>query len=52
MSVVKGKRNQSKIEFEKTYFLVADGVDNLVEHDFYASGELATKNRVFLDTRG
>ena len=52
MSVVKSKRTQSKIEFEMIYFLVADGVDNLVEHDFYADGELARKNRVFLNIRG
>lgn len=52
MSVVKSKRTQSKIEFEMIYFLVADGVDNLVEHDFYADGELARKNRVFLNLRG
>ena len=52
MSVVKSKRTQSKIEFEMIYFFVADGVDNLVEHDFYADGELARKNRVFLNIRG
>ena len=52
MSVVKSKRTQSKIEFEMIYFLVADGVDNLVEHDFYADGELARKNRVFLNIGG
>ena len=52
MSVVKSKRTQSKIGFEMIYFLVADGVDNLVEHDFYADGELARKNRVFLNIRG
>ena len=52
MSVVKSKRTQSKIEFEMIYFPVADGVDNLVEHDFYADGELARKNRVFLNIRG
>ena len=52
MSVVKSKRTQSKIEFEMIYFLVADGVDNLVEHDFYTEVELARKNRVFLNIRG
>lgn len=51
MSVVKSKRSQSKIEFEMIYFLVADGVDFLVEHDFFAEGLLAQKNRVFLDMR-
>lgn len=51
MSVVKSKRSQSKIEFEMIYFQVADGVDFLVEHDFFAEGDLANKNRVFLDMR-
>lgn len=51
MSVVKSKRSQSKVEFEMIYFQVADGVDNLVEHDFYADGDLAQKNRVFLNAR-
>ena len=51
MSVVKSKRNQSKIEFEMIYFKVADGVDNLIEHNFYAKGDLLEKNRVFLEIR-
>lgn len=51
MSVVKGKRNQSKIEFEALYFKVADGVDNFVEHNFYASREQLEKNKTFLDVR-
>lgn len=33
------------------YFQLADSVDNLVEHDFYAEGELANKNRIFLNAR-
>ena len=49
--VVKGKRNQSKIEFEQLYFSVADAVDDLVEHDFYANKEVVQKNRTFLDIR-
>lgn len=51
MSVVKNKRNQSKVDFEMLYFQLADGVDTLVEHDFFAEGELALKNRLFLDIR-
>ena len=51
MSVVKSKRTQSSIEFEKIYFNVANGVDNLVEHNFYADGDLLERNRVFLDIR-
>ena len=51
MSVVKSKRNQSKIEFEMIFFKIADGVDNMVEHEFYAEGLLAVKNKTFLDIR-
>lgn len=51
MSVVKSKRNQSKVEFEQLYFKVADGIDNLVEHNFYATAELLQKNQVFLNIR-
>ena len=51
MSVVKSKRNQSKVEFEQIYFQLADGIDTLVEHQFFAEGLLADKNRMFLTTR-
>ena len=51
MSVVKSKRGKSNVEFEQIYFQLADGIDNLVEHDFYAEGLLEQKNRVFLDIR-
>lgn len=51
MSVPKSKRSQSKIEFENLYFKLADGIDTLVEHNFYASKELADRNQIFLETR-
>lgn len=51
MSVVKSKRNQSKIEFEFIYFQLVDNIDNLIEHDFYADGDLAIKNKTFLNIR-
>ena len=51
MSVVKSKRSESKIEFENTYFKLADSVDNLVEHNFYASTELISRNETFLKIR-
>lgn len=51
MSVVKSKRNESKVQFEALYFKVADSVDNLVEHNFYASYEQLQKNKTFLDIR-
>lgn len=51
MSVVKSKRNKSKVEFEMIYFQMADGIDFLVEHNFFADGLLAEKNKVFLEIR-
>ena len=51
MSVVKSKRSQSGVEFEMILFQLVDGIDNLVEHDFYAEGMLAVKNKMFLDMR-
>ena len=51
MSVVKSKRNKSGVEFEIILFQLADGIDNLVEHDFYAEGMLAVKNKMFLEMR-
>ena len=51
MSVVKSKRSQSKVEFEMIYFQLADGIDTLVEHNFFAEGDLAMKNRIFLEIR-
>jgi len=51
MSVVKSKRGKSKVEFEMIYFQLVDNIDNLLEHDFYADGVMAAKNRVFLNMR-
>ena len=51
MSVVKSKRNKSSVEFEMILFQLVDGIDNLVEHDFYAEGMLAIKNKMFLEIR-
>ena len=51
MSVVKSKRNKSSVEFEMILFQLVDGIDNLVEHDFYAEGMLAVKNKMFLEMR-
>lgn len=33
------------------YFRLVDGIDNLLEHDFFAEGDLAQKNRVFMNIR-
>lgn len=51
MSVVKSKRNKSAVEFETILFQLLDGIDNLVEHEFYAEGMLAIKNKMFLEMR-
>lgn len=51
MSVVKSKRTKSNVDFEDIYFRLADGIDTLVEHNFYASKELIDKNNIFLDIR-
>lgn len=51
MSVVKSRRSQSKIEFEMIYFQVVDGVDNLVENQFYTDAETIQKNRWFVNAR-
>ena len=51
MSVPRSKRNQSKVEFEMIFFQLVDGIDTLVEHDFFAEGLLAEKNRLFLNVR-
>ena len=51
MSVVQSKRSKSKVDFEMIYFQLTDGVDTLVEHNFFAEGDLAQKNRIFLEIR-
>lgn len=51
MSVPKGKRSKSRDEFEMIFFQLADAVDNLVEHQFFADGLLAEKNKVFMEIR-
>lgn len=51
MSVVKGKRKKSKVEFEYLYFKVADSVDTLIECNFHANKEQLEKNKMFLQIR-
>lgn len=51
MSVVKSKRGQSKVEFEMIFFQLVDGIDTLIEHQFFAEMVLLEKNRVFLEVR-
>lgn len=51
MSVPKGKRSKSRDEFEMIFFQLVDAVDNLVEHQFFAEGLLAEKNKVFMEIR-
>ena len=51
MSVPKSRRKKSSVDFEMIYFRVADGIDELIAHDFFAEGLLAEKNRTFLQIR-
>ena len=51
MSVPKGKRNESKKEFERLLFQVADDVDNFVEHNFFAEDGIISKNNDFIRLR-
>ena len=51
MSVPKNRRKKSSVDFEMIYFRVADGIDELIAHDFFAEGLLADKNRTFLQIR-
>lgn len=51
MSVVKSKRGRSKDEFGMVFFQLVDGIDTLIEHQFYSEGVLAEKNKVFLEIR-
>ena len=51
MSVVKSKRTQSKIEFEMTFFKVVDGVDFLVENQFFADYEQMQEHKIFISSR-
>lgn len=51
MSVVKSKRGRSKDEFGMVFFQLVDGIDTLIEHQFYLEGVLLEKNKVFLEIR-
>ena len=49
MSVPKGKRSKSKVEFEMIYFKLSDSVDNLVEKFSFRDGDILDRNRMFLN---
>lgn len=51
MSVPKSKRGKSKVEFEMTYFKLADGLDSLVENYFWAEYETIQKHKLFIRLR-
>lgn len=51
MSVPKNKRSQSKVEFEHLYYTLADRIDTMVEHNFYANAIAANENKIFLSQR-
>ena len=51
MSVPKSKRSKSKIEFEMTYFRLADGIDSLVENYFGADLDVVRQHKLFIRLR-
>lgn len=51
MGVPKSRRSQSSVDFEMIYFRLADGIDTLVEHQFFAEALLIEKNKVFIEMR-
>ena len=51
MSVPKSRRSKSKVEFEMTYFKLADGLDNLVENYFWAEYDTIQKHKLFIRLR-
>lgn len=51
MSVVKGKRNRSKIEFERIYARLADRIDTLIENRFFVDPEQLERNAHFIQHR-
>lgn len=51
MGVVKSKRNESKIEFEMLFFELANDIDVMVEHFFFANAQVLADNRTFIAYR-
>lgn len=51
MSVPKSRRSQSAVEFEKLYYNLADRIDSLLEHGFYANAIVVNDNKHFLASR-
>lgn len=51
MSVPKGKRSKSKVEFEMIYFRLADGIDTLTENYFFAEPNLLAQHKAFIKLR-
>jgi len=43
-----GKRNQSRVEFDNTYFAVDDDIENLITTNFGLKGEKLEKHRDYL----
>ena len=52
MSVNKGDRRESKVQFDATYFKVFDDAVNLTENNFYAKSDVAEKRKRFIDRMG
>ena len=44
-----GKRNQSKVEFDNTYFTIDDDIERLITNNFGLKGETLVQYRSYLD---
>lgn len=51
MSVPKGRRNKSKIEFDNLFFKIAEDAANMVENHFGADDETYETHRLYLDDK-
>ena len=52
MSVPKGKRNKSKVDFDDLFFTVANNTANVVENHFGIDEVEYTRHRMYIDYKG
>lgn len=52
MSVPKGKRNKSKVDFDDLFFKVANNTANVVENHFGIDEVEYTRHRMYIDYKG
>lgn len=46
-----GKRNQSRLEFDNTYFAVDDDIESLISSNYGLSGEKLAKYQIYLNSK-